>query len=77
FLLYYDRVQADVCSSYLDVCCNVPDVRPPDNPITPKPPKFREGCGWRNPDGIGFKTIGDNDGESKFGEFPWMVAILK
>ncbi|XP_052893447.1 uncharacterized PE-PGRS family protein PE_PGRS54-like isoform X2 [Anopheles moucheti] len=34
-------------------------------------------CGLRNADGVGFRITGDNDGESEYGEFPWMVAILK
>ncbi|XP_050081448.1 uncharacterized PE-PGRS family protein PE_PGRS54-like [Anopheles maculipalpis] len=34
-------------------------------------------CGLRNVDGVGFRITGDNDGESEYGEFPWMVAILK
>ncbi|VVC98030.1 unnamed protein product [Leptidea sinapis] len=73
------RVQDGPCLSYLDVCCSAPDIRKPDNPITPKPDvqPQRAGCGWRNPDGIGFKITGDKDGEAKFGEFPWTVAILK
>ena len=37
----------------------------------------REGCGWRNPDGVGFKITGAKDGEASFAEFPWMVAVLK
>nr|A0A6J1W8N1.1 RecName: Full=Phenoloxidase-activating factor 2; Short=PFAF2; AltName: Full=Prophenoloxidase-activating factor II [Galleria mellonella] len=57
-----------------------PDRRPPEDPITPPPPtkeEQRAGCGWRNENGVGFRIIGDKDGEAKFGEFPWMVAILK
>ncbi|XP_050093381.1 collagen alpha-1(III) chain-like isoform X8 [Anopheles aquasalis] len=34
-------------------------------------------CGLRNVDGVGFRITGDKDGESEYGEFPWMVAILK
>ncbi|XP_053675426.1 uncharacterized PE-PGRS family protein PE_PGRS54-like [Anopheles nili] len=34
-------------------------------------------CGLRNADGVGFRITGDNDGESEYGEFPWMVAIIK
>ncbi|XP_062555584.1 prestalk protein-like [Armigeres subalbatus] len=33
-------------------------------------------CGYRNENGIKFDTINRNDGESQYGEFPWMVAIL-
>lgn len=65
------------CASYLDSCCFLKDVRPPDNPITPPPTPAREGCGWRNPKGADLRTTGETAGETKFGEFPWMVAILK
>ncbi|KAL0808582.1 hypothetical protein ABMA28_013024 [Loxostege sticticalis] len=74
------RVRDGPCASYLDTCCLLPDTRPKEDPITPKPPpkeEQKEGCGWRNPQGVGFRTTGDTDGEAKFGEFPWMVAILK
>nr|XP_034838332.1 phenoloxidase-activating factor 2-like isoform X1 [Maniola hyperantus]XP_034838333.1 phenoloxidase-activating factor 2-like isoform X1 [Maniola hyperantus] len=73
------RVGDGKCPSYLDVCCIAPDTRDPIDPITPPPEKLpqRTGCGWRNPNGVGMVTTGDNDHEAKFGEFPWMVAILK
>lgn len=35
------------------------------------------GCGYRNPEGVGFRITGDKEGESQFGEFPWMVAVLR
>lgn len=35
------------------------------------------GCGQRNPDGVGFRIKGNADNEAAFGEFPWMVAILR
>ncbi|XP_037079067.1 phenoloxidase-activating factor 2-like [Pollicipes pollicipes] len=34
-------------------------------------------CGRRRPDGIGARIIGFNESESQFGEFPWMVAVLR
>uniref|UniRef100_A0A182PQY2 Phenoloxidase-activating factor 2 n=1 Tax=Anopheles epiroticus TaxID=199890 RepID=A0A182PQY2_9DIPT len=34
-------------------------------------------CGVRNARGVGFRITGDNDGESEYGEFPWMAALLK
>lgn len=34
-------------------------------------------CGKRNPEGIGFRITGAKDSESEYGEFPWMVAVLK
>lgn len=54
-----------------------------EEPITPAPPptgspqKHPPGCGYRNPDGVGFRIVGDKEGESQFGEFPWMVAVLR
>lgn len=33
-------------------------------------------CGIRNPEGIGFSIVGIRD-EAVYGEFPWMVAILR
>ncbi|XP_068626094.1 phenoloxidase-activating factor 2-like isoform X2 [Battus philenor] len=73
------RVRDGPCASYMDSCCLRPDIRDANNPITPAPDTQpqRMGCGWRNPNGVGFRTTGDVDGESKFGEFPWTVAILK
>ncbi|KFB49751.1 hypothetical protein ZHAS_00017764 [Anopheles sinensis] len=44
---------------------------------TDKPITVPTKCGIRNVDGVGFRITGDNDGESEYGEFPWMVAILK
>jgi kallikrein len=61
------------CDNYLDVCCNPPDITETQ---TPKP-TVRKGCGQRNPEGVGFRITGAKDNEAQFGEFPWMVAILK
>ncbi|XP_021198865.2 phenoloxidase-activating factor 2 [Helicoverpa armigera] len=74
------RVRDGPCESYIDTCCLVPDKRPKDQPIKPKPKPDepqRKGCGWANPDGADLRTTGEVNGETKFGEFPWMVAILK
>ncbi|XP_049883380.1 phenoloxidase-activating factor 2-like isoform X2 [Pectinophora gossypiella] len=80
------RVRDGPCPSYLDTCCLTPDRLPDNGGITPRPPtpdnnnnnnQQRQGCGWRNPEGAGLKTTGDVNGEAKFGEFPWTVAILK
>ncbi|XP_043250959.1 phenoloxidase-activating factor 2 isoform X1 [Colletes gigas] len=62
------------CENYLDVCCKPPDRK---NETTPTTPAERKGCGQRNPQGVGFRITGDNNNEAQFGEFPWMVAILK
>ncbi|XP_022909534.2 phenoloxidase-activating factor 2-like [Onthophagus taurus] len=66
------------CSSYLQFCCIPPNVV--DKPIVPKPDPLlpiQSGCGYRHEDGVGFRITGDEDSEAKFGEFPWMVAILR
>lgn len=42
-----------------------------------KAPHENIGCGFRNKDGVGFRITGNQDGESEYGEFPWMVAILR
>ncbi|XP_062555583.1 phenoloxidase-activating factor 2-like isoform X3 [Armigeres subalbatus] len=41
------------------------------------PPTENVGCGFRNKDGVGFRITGNSDGEAEYGEFPWMVAILR
>ncbi|XP_046748894.1 phenoloxidase-activating factor 2 isoform X2 [Diprion similis] len=64
------------CDDYLNVCCKPPDVLKPNEAIKPQPTQ-RTGCGRRNPDGIGFRITGNNDNEAQFGEFPWMVAVLR
>ncbi|KAJ8971755.1 hypothetical protein NQ314_000572, partial [Rhamnusium bicolor] len=65
------------CESYIEVCCNKEDQVP--NPITPTPPPVKPptGCGFRHPEGVGFRITGDKENEAEFGEFPWMVAILR
>ncbi|KAL6446459.1 hypothetical protein ACFW04_001195 [Cataglyphis niger] len=61
------------CENYLDVCCKPPDRQAPPTP----PPNDRIGCGQRHTEGVGFRITGQTDNEAQFGEFPWMVAILK
>lgn len=63
------------CDSYLEVCCEAQNQH--QEPVTPEPSKKPLGCGYRNPDGIGFRITGDNENESQFGEFPWMVALMR
>ncbi|XP_016845380.1 serine proteinase stubble isoform X2 [Nasonia vitripennis] len=36
-----------------------------------------KGCGYRNPNGVGFRITGNFNNEANFAEFPWMVAVLK
>ncbi|CAL7939213.1 unnamed protein product [Xylocopa violacea] len=62
------------CDNYLEVCCEAPNKT--EDRIVPNSVE-RKGCGQRHPDGVGFRITGDNNNEAQFGEFPWMVAILK
>ncbi|CAK9800421.1 Phenoloxidase-activating factor 2 (Fragment) [Anthophora quadrimaculata] len=64
------------CADYLEVCCKAPNRTEPGQSVTP-PPIQRNGCGQRHADGVGFRITGNNNNEAQFGEFPWMVAILK
>lgn len=71
------RLSPGPCENYLDVCCKAPDiVTKQEERVTPKP-VVRKGCGQRHPEGVGFRITGDTNNEAQFGEFPWMVAILK
>ncbi|CAD1477023.1 unnamed protein product, partial [Heterotrigona itama] len=70
------RAFSSPCENYLDVCCKLPDKINPGEIITPSPIE-RKGCGQRHPNGVGFRITGNNNNEAEFGEFPWMVAILK
>lgn len=66
------------CVDYFEQCCDIGLVLPPENPnLPPVPPAIQQKCGWRNVEGVGFRITGNNDGESEYGEFPWMLAILK
>lgn len=47
-------------------------------PSEHKPPPITEySCGLRNEEGVGFRITGNLDGEAEYGEFPWMVAVMK
>ncbi|CAO1431664.1 unnamed protein product [Diamesa hyperborea] len=64
------------CEDYIEVCCETGDVV--DVPIPPVVPIVTPNkCGFRNSKGVGFRITGNNDNEAEFGEFPWMVAVLK
>ncbi|KAF5299502.1 hypothetical protein FQR65_LT01085 [Abscondita terminalis] len=76
------------CDDYLDVCCKIPpdgvippEVTQPPNVVSPPPPTPPPNqpsfCGIRNTNGVDFKITGNNDNEAEYGEFPWMLAILK
>ncbi|CAH4034480.1 unnamed protein product [Pieris brassicae] len=71
------RDQHRLCT-YYEVCCSLSDRRKSGDLITTAlPVDRREGCGRRNQGGLGFRITSDSDDEAQFGEFPWMVAILK
>merc|ERR1712232_615616 len=62
------------CPGFLDVCCKDPDFIPP-----PPPPvivKYVPQCGKRNIFGLGARIQGFTEGESQFGEWPHMCAVL-
>lgn len=69
------RIQGP-CGDYMETCCNQV-TNTPDQPFTPRPTVRRGSCGQRKSDGVGFRITGAEDNESQFGEFPWMVAILR
>lgn len=74
---------ASQCPSYLETCCKVPEDLPsspkPTIPPTssPKPPTTNSYCGIRNKNGVDFKITGNTDNEAEYGEFPWMIEILR
>merc|ERR1711962_1522492 len=58
---------------FLDVCCQDPDFSaPPPTPIKQYVPK----CGQRHQNGLGVRIQGFKEGESQFGEWPHMCAVL-
>lgn len=73
------RIKDEECTDYLQKCCGGKDIRPPDQPLIPKPrPNPTDSsCGKRNFEGIGFRITGNNDNEAQYGEFPWMVAVIR
>jgi len=60
------------CPGFLDVCCKDPDFIPPPPPKI----KYAPRCGRRNQNGLGVRIQGFNEGESQFGEWPHMCAVL-
>merc|ERR1711962_1727102 len=61
------------CPGFLDVCCKDPDFTPPaPPPVVKHVPK----CGQRHQNGLGVRIQGSKEGESQFGEWPHMCAIL-
>jgi len=61
------------CPGFLDVCCKDPDHVAPK----PKEPLYKPKCGRRNANGLQTRIQGFTHGESQFGEWPSMVAVLR
>lgn len=66
--------QNDGNCAALEVCCRQSDQI--ELNIPPKKPS-KSKCGQRNSNGIGFKNINLDKSSSKYGEFPWMMAVLE
>lgn len=63
------------CDSYFEICCDTGKVETtPIQTITLPPPLS---CGYRNSNGVSMRITGAENQEAEFGEFPWMVAVLK
>lgn len=60
------------CPGFLDVCCKDAEFIPPPPPKL----KYNPSCGRRNENGLGVRIQGFNEGESQFGEWPHMCAVL-
>lgn len=69
------RFKEGPCPNYLDVCCYDP-MKSSETPTVSYDEK-RTICGHWNSAGVGFRITGYSNNEAQFGEFPWMVAILK
>lgn len=57
------------CKGLFQTCCSL-KTDMPRIPIIEK----KEGCGYRNHEGVGFRITGEKDNEAQYGEFPWMVS---
>lgn len=72
------RIKLEACNNYLETCCRTLNTQPTDQPIRAKHPANRESsCGNRNLGGIDFRLTGNTDSETQYGEFPWMMAVLR
>ncbi|KAK5647682.1 hypothetical protein RI129_002574 [Pyrocoelia pectoralis] len=69
-------IRIDNPCEFLEHCCGAGNKT--TESIIPKPEPHKPGrCGKRNGEGIGFRITGTEDNETQFGEFPWMVALLR
>lgn len=68
------------CLGSTEVCCKAPTVKPNPEiiaPIQSAGSKYISTCGQRNGDGLNVRITNFKDNEAQYGEFPWMVAVLK
>ena len=75
-----DMLVGGNCLGSLEVCCRSPTVKPNPEiipPVQPTGSKYISTCGVRNSDGLNVRITNFKDNESQYGEFPWMVAVLK
>ncbi|XP_072943170.1 phenoloxidase-activating factor 2-like [Epargyreus clarus] len=61
------------CPHYMLQCCPLDQIRQKKKETKTLPLE----CGWSNPGGYSLRSSDDDDGFSQFGDFPWMVALLK
>ncbi|CAK1553828.1 unnamed protein product [Leptosia nina] len=66
-------VNRDQTCFYLMLCCPLDQIKVTEV-VTAPPAQKKLGCGWSN-DGIAFRT--NTEGQAGYGEFPWMVALIK
>ncbi|XP_046386807.1 phenoloxidase-activating factor 2-like [Ischnura elegans] len=63
------------CENFLEVCCKSPHSVS-RRQLAPSRPSMKKGCGYRNPYGVGASGRRVTDNEARFGEFPWVVAVM-
>ncbi|XP_050092154.1 phenoloxidase-activating factor 2-like [Anopheles aquasalis] len=74
-----DGAESTTVSSVATTASVTPSVtpsKPPSKPLSSLIPQST-GCGLRNVEGINFRIVGGTDNETQYGEYPWMMAILK
>lgn len=69
------RLTGKFCQDTFETCCETGEIS--SEPLFQVAPlRGAAQCGKRNPAGVVVRITGQTDGESEFGEFPWMVALL-
>ena len=77
-----DQLVGGNCPGSIEVCCRapskipIPDILPPVPDLGPNN-KYISTCGVRNADGLNVRITNFKDNEAQYGEFPWMVAVLR